>query len=810
MSRMEEKIEILAPAGSYDSFVAAINAGADAVYAGGMRFGARAYADNFTSQQLLDAVDYAHLHKKRLYLTVNTLLKDSEMKELYAYLKPLYCQGLDAVIVQDAGVLSFVRAYFPDLEIHASTQMTITNVYGAQYLKEYGVKRVVPARELSLAEIRRIRSETKMDVECFVHGALCYCYSGQCLLSSFIGGRSGNRGQCAQPCRLPYTAKEKKGYLLSLKDICTLELLPEMAEAGINSFKIEGRMKKPEYVAAVTAMYRKYLDMYYEKGKAGYKVDQADLEQLKDIYNRGGFHTGYYKKHNGREMLALDRPNHAGVPAVKILVQKGREVTAEALTDIHRGDILELTKERDNYTFGKEFHKKQKVSFLVPKHTYYKKGTILNRIRNQALLDELDKKYVFSKKQEKIHGLFRLLKGKPAVFILTMKDVCVQAQTEACVQKAQTRPLEREEIEAQLRKTGNTPFEFETLEIEMEEGAFLPMQQIKQIRRDALEQLEKEVCQIYRRKMKVKEVMADTPLAARKKEAQINKENLYPLFSVLVESKEQLLALEEFFKGEAQRQEKSRLFRVYLDVGISGGLMPSKEIRAVCENLQCKNIEVFYALPHIFREEAAVRLKEAYSEFYAAGMDGVLVRNYEEIQFLKEQRFDKQVILDHNLYVFNQSGKHFFQAQGLREFTAPLELNAKELAQLGIENAELIIYGHLPVMISAQCITKTVQKCRGESGICMLTDRYQNQFPVKNYCSLCYNVMYNTSALYLADYTETIEKLAPKSVRLQFTVERKEQTLEILKQADLHLAGKRTADTSQSAYTRGHFKRGII
>lgn len=310
--------------------------------------------------------------------------------------------------------------------------------------------------------------------------------------------------------------------------------------------------------------------------------------------------------------------------------------------------------------------------------------------------------------------------------------------------------------------------------------------------------------------MKVKEAMADTPLTVREKEEQINKENLYPLLSVLVESEEQLLAVEEFFKGEAQRQEKIRLFRVYLDVGVSGGLMPSKEIRAVCENLQRKNIEVFYALPHIFREEAAVRLKEAYSEFYAAGMDGVLVRNYEEIQFLKEQRFDKQIILDHNLYVFNQSGKHFFQAQGLREFTAPLELNAKELAQLGIENAELIIYGHLPVMISAQCITKTVQKCRGESGICMLTDRYQNQFPVKNYCSLCYNVMYNTSALYLADYTETIEKLAPKSVRLQFTVERKEQTLEILKQADLHLAGKRTADTSQSVYTRGHFKRGII
>ncbi len=267
-----KKIEILAPAGSYGSFMAAVTAGADAVYAGGPRFGARAFADNFTEEQLLSAIDYAHLHGRKFYLTVNTLLKDAELEELHEYLEPLYRQGLDAVIVQDIGVLSFVREHFPGMDIHASTQMTVTNTEGALFLKEQGAVRVVPARELALEEVYDIVEQTGLEMECFVHGALCYCYSGQCLLSSLIGGRSGNRGQCAQPCRLPYTVNGKKEYTLSLKDICTLELIPELVDAGIDSFKIEGRMKKPEYVALVTAMYRKYTDMYLQKGREGFAV----------------------------------------------------------------------------------------------------------------------------------------------------------------------------------------------------------------------------------------------------------------------------------------------------------------------------------------------------------------------------------------------------------------------------------------------------------------------------------------------------------------------------------------------------------
>ena len=293
---MTKRVEILSPAGSYDSLKAAIAAGADAVYVGGSRFGARAYANNLQEDQLLEAIDYVHLHGKKIYLTINTLLKDRELRqELYAYLLPYYKQGIDAVIVQDIGVLQYVREQFPDLPIHASTQMTITNVLGAKFLEDLGVERVVTARELQLSEIAEISKNSKLEIESFVHGALCYCYSGQCLYSSLIGGRSGNRGQCAQPCRLPYKLKGEKEnqYVLSLKDICTLDYIPELVEAGIYSFKIEGRMKKPEYVALVTAMYRKYVDLYLDKGKDAFHVEAKDREMLMDLYNRGGFHGGY-------------------------------------------------------------------------------------------------------------------------------------------------------------------------------------------------------------------------------------------------------------------------------------------------------------------------------------------------------------------------------------------------------------------------------------------------------------------------------------------------------------------------------------
>ena len=300
--RNENKAELLAPAGSVAAMKAVIAAGADAVYIGGTRFGARAYAENPEEADLLEAIDYAHLRGVKVYMTVNTLLKEEELKELPGYLAPFYERGLDAVLVQDFGVLSVIREHFPLMPIHASTQMTVTGPYSARLLKRFGVTRVVPARELSLAELRRIREESGLEVEAFVHGALCVCYSGRCLMSSMLGGRSGNRGRCAQPCRLAYEGPGgARGDLISPKDLCTIDHVGDMLRAGIASFKIEGRMKQPEYAAGVVSIYRKYMD-------APGPVSREDRRTLMTLYNRDGFTDGYLRRHNGREMMAFKRP----------------------------------------------------------------------------------------------------------------------------------------------------------------------------------------------------------------------------------------------------------------------------------------------------------------------------------------------------------------------------------------------------------------------------------------------------------------------------------------------------------------------
>ena len=305
------EFELLAPAGSFEILKAVVEAGADAVYVGGSQFGARAYANNFTQEELLEAIDYVHLRGKKLFLTVNTLFKNHEINDsLYEYLLPYYKRGLDAVIVQDFGVISYIKEHFPELPIHTSTQMTITGVEGAKLLKNLGVERVVLARELSIAEMKQIREEAEVELEAFIHGALCYSYSGQCLFSSMLGGRSGNRGRCAQPCRLPYAVLDEKkkeykkeSYVLSLKDLCGIEYLKQLKEAGVYSLKIEGRMKQASYAAGVVSFYRKYIDL--EK-----QVSKEDMQHLYELGNRCGFTSEYFIKHNDKSMITFKKPSY--------------------------------------------------------------------------------------------------------------------------------------------------------------------------------------------------------------------------------------------------------------------------------------------------------------------------------------------------------------------------------------------------------------------------------------------------------------------------------------------------------------------
>ena len=803
---MKDRVEILAPAGSMECLKAAVAAGADAVYTGGALFGARAYAHNLTEEELLEAIDYVHLHGRRLYLTVNTLIKDREMeKQMYDYLLPYYRQGLDAVIVQDIGLFRFIRKHFPDLPIHASTQMTLTGVDGAKFLEKEGAQRIVTSRELSMAEVKKIADATELEIESFVHGALCYCYSGQCLFSSFIGGRSGNRGQCAQPCRLLYRTPEAKRpqYLLSLKDICTLELIPEMIESGIYSFKIEGRMKKPEYAAAVAFQYRKYADLYlkyYEECPAEedpavyamkkYRVREEDRQMLLDLYNRGGFHTGYYHTQNGREMVSLNRPNHAGVPAVKVLAKKGRTVTAKALTDLYPQDIIELPMRRgrekaDNYTCKDAVRKGMNVQIPVFADTPFKRDEIWMRTRNSTLIDTLREEFVNGKIKERICGTFRLYPQEKATLTVKCRDAEITVAGEKA-QEALSQPMSRERIEKQLRKTGNTEFEFSFLKAEIGEKVFLPMQSLNELRREALETLEKVICEKYRRSGEVKD--------PEEGKTEISmKEEVLSGWTASVRTEEQMEVI----------LEEEAIGRIYVDCTMFPRIWEKDSYVEWITKVHAAGKEIYLVMPYIFRERTRKQYEAAYNRIFGAGWDGILIANYESFAFLKEHGYTGRIMTDYNLYEFNQESRKFWKEKGVFEFTAPVELTERELQDLRVKDGEVIVYGYLPMMISAGCIQKTTRGCLKKSGQTTITDRYRNPFVVKNECDYCYNILYNYVPLYLGDRMEEVYQIGPGRIRLMFTTERQQEVRQIL---SAYFEGK---ELPEGTYTRGHWKRGI-
>ena len=757
---MEKKqAEILAPAGSWASMKAAVAAGADAVYMGGTRFGARAYADNPDEKGLLEAIDYVHLHGRRLYMTVNTLFKESELKELAEYMTPYYNQGLDGVIVQDLGALRIMKENFPGLELHASTQMTITSVYGARMLKDFGCSRVVTSREMSLDEIRRVREEVDVEIESFVHGALCYCYSGQCLMSSLIGGRSGNRGRCAQPCRLPYRVyegqhgqgkpavmnRENEKYVLSLKDLCTLDILPDILEAGVYSLKIEGRMKSPRYTAGVVSIYRKSTDRYLDHGREGYHVEPEDRKMLLDLFDRGGFTSGYYEEHNGRDMVAL--------------------------------------KEKPEFREG-----------------------------NQKLFDYLDRAYVEAELKESVMGHVILETGKPSVMTLSCSGVEVTVNGQA-PEAAQKQPMTEEKVLKQLNKTGNTPFFFEHLSAELKGEMFLPVQALNELRRSGLKALESALLQPYRSGRELAglsgsgevdhQLMPDDTAPARFGQPSAAAQPTSAPFTLTA-------SLEEPWQLEPVLNQKD-VSAVYLD---AAGFGPASW-KDAADRCHAAGRACYLALPHIFRDHALRFFKDSRALLADAGFDGVLVRALEEIQWLEDNRIALPFITDASVYAWNSGTLEELASRNPVAVTMPWELNSREMGpvvqaccQAHIPG-ELVVYGHAPMMVSAQCITRTVKSCTHDRGLLMLKDRTGAMLPVKNHCRFCYNTIYNPSPVSLLGNEDLIRRMGLARIRLQFTVEDAQQTEKVLEAFSASFMGGKTIEPPFKDFTRGHFKRGV-
>ena len=836
-------VEILAPGGSYESIISAMNSGADAIYTGGGMFGARAYADNLNQERLIEIIDTAHLRGKKIYLTVNTLLKQKELQtQLIPYLKPYYEAGLDAVLVQDFGVLSKIREAFPDLPIHASTQMTVLTSEFSKWLKQFGVTRVVPARELSLDELRKIKDEVDIEVETFVHGALCYCYSGQCLMSSMIGGRSGNRGRCAQPCRLPYQFVQdgqnsgrdtkKPAYLLSLNDLCTLDLIPDMVDAGIDSFKIEGRMKGPEYAALVTSLYKKYTMMYLTKGRSGYKVDAADIEALMDLYNRGGFSKGYYQCHNDKSMITFDRSNHKGTRAAKIIKATADTVTFKALEQLHGQDVLEVKEglsNQDTYAWTLKSDIPVNTTFTI-KHDQF-----CYRTKNQSLLEQVRKMSSTEQFKEKIKGNLKIFKDLPAKLILSYGDICVEVEGQV-VQPALNRAMTEDEVRKHMQKTGDTPYVFDTLDVEMDADIFMPVAVLKQLRRDAITLLEARILESFRRTMpentisgcKVTDIVRtanDAQMADKiQKTDKVQVDNVCSdkiLTGVDKSVSDELADIQHMtvlISTQSQFDTALRypeISRIYINDGLSARITKT-QLEMMVAGAHDAGKEIFLALPSMLRHEENDRMLHRL-KLYGEMTDGVLVRSVEGLLLFKETPAKFKRMLDCNVYTWNQSAKLFWKNQQADELTVPEELNFRELSERGCAGDEMIVYGYRPLMTTAQCLTKTTghcQKTQQENTIGWLTDRKDKHMMVERHCEGCYNTIYNSQVLVLLDELDKIRSLDMHSVRLEFTTENQHEMKKVIDAyKNAWLSDGFVTDMQKSGlrmdFTKGHFKRGV-
>lgn len=809
------KPEILAPAGCMEALKAAVSAGADAVYLGGASFGARAYADNFDEQTLIEAIKYCHMYGVKVYLTINTLFRDDEINQLYDYLLPYYRVGLDAVIVQDIGVMRYVHSFFPDLPIHASTQMNITTPYASSLLQDYGVTRIVPARELSNEEIRDLKNiDNPPELEVFVQGALCYCYSGQCLMSSFIGGRSGNRGRCAQPCRLPYKALDDGGnymdtsgeFLLSPKDLCGLDNIGALIEMGVDSFKIEGRMKKPEYVAACVHAYRQVTDAWFD----GYLTDDLISlckDNMASVFNRGGFTNGYYKQHNGKNMMSMLQPGNEGVLIGKIQSFRNNQVEIKLVKDVNPGDLLVVTLsgEEIQLTCNKVGRPSSVISLNCGKIKGMKPGLLVYRVRDNQLESRLSK-YITEDRKIIISGKIILKTGENAV--LYVKHVIANKEYEICsfgnkVESAARQPLTKELVHEKITQLGNTRYIMEDLDIEISDDAFYSMKDLKELRRVAIHKLEEAVCNSY---VRVIERTYNIEAYKDGKDLFVGdmKEMRQEEFPAIeISSCEQLAILKSYKKVKD----------IYIDLQYF-------DITTIMDIVSGDSAYNYWlVLPSVVRKDNISDILWACGDG-ACYFKGLVLRNIDQVAIVNSAKYEGNLVIDYSLYMMNCYSidtvyDWIFSEKNIGNnacqrliFTIPVELNEKEIYAL-LRNQQhnknvsyqMLLYGHQQLMVSTQCILKNTSGCNNINSVTEIRDRFHKKFYAKAICKYCYHLIYNGLPTVLWDVSHDLKKEFCFNTRMHFTIETENQTKQVMED---YCDNRITKDR-----TKGHFSRGV-
>jgi len=760
------KVELLSPVGEWDSLVAAIQNGADAVYFGANEFNARINSKNFDKESLAKAIEYAKLRNVKTHLTLNILIKNNEFKRALELVKYAYEAGIDAVIVQDLGLATKIIEKFPDLDVHSSTQMTIHNLQGVKEVEKLGFKRCVLSRELTLDEIKEICKKTNIEIEVFIHGALCICYSGQCLMSSIIGGRSGNRGKCAGTCRLPYSLlkdnnQKDKGYLLSSKDVCTLDILPELINAGIKSFKIEGRMKSPEYVGIVTSIYRKYIDL--ANSNKPYIVEKEDREALMQIFNRGGFSTGFLKGKLGKEMMYKYKPNHIGIYIGKVLNYNANKGYAKIKLEkeLALGDSISINNDSckiSELMIGNNNIKLADIGKIVTI------GRINGNIRQgdkvyKTVSINLNKniQQISSKENIKREIDCKIVLKEAENIKLTIKDLNSGITIEkvgGLVEKATNKGLTEKRIKDQLAKLGNTIFRLKSAEIIMEDEVITSISNINELRRNAIQELEDKIKETFRRDIKELELN--------------NIENLEKDNELKIS-----LCLNNLENNLNYKNIKN-VDRIYIPLRFFIDAKYKEKIKEICNNFN-----TYLMMPAILKGNYE---KIDLEEILKNNIKGVVISNISQINMFK----GKEIIANYTMNVTNNYTIEELKRSGVSTYIVSPELDKEGVSSLNNNILkEVIVYGRALLMTTEYCAIGTYKNCKGEcnTGKFTLRDRLGLEFPIYTDRINCNNLIYNSKITSIG-----WKELNPDSIRIDIL---DENTEEINNITNIHCNNKR-------------------
>ena len=799
-------VELLAPVGSFEALKAAVQNGANAVYLGGKDFGARASANNFDRDELKEAVKYAHIRGVQVFVTTNTLRKENEIEDFLEYAKFLYDIDVDAIILQDIGMARLIKRELPDFELHASTQMVAHSLEDVKYLESVGFDRVVLAREVTVEEIKYICDNCKADIEVFVHGALCVCYSGQCLMSSMIGNRSGNRGRCAQPCRQRYelidvytgeVVNSNGDYLLSPRDLNAIEEIDKVIDAGVHSLKIEGRMKRPEYVATVIDGYRKTIDEYLATNKMN--VSDETINDLYTIFNRK-FTKGLLLGDVGADMMNSQLPNNQGlyVGTVVDYNKKAKRLKIKLANTLKKGDGINLgggtigriIKNGNIETIG---YKGETIELDFVGEA--RKGQIVFKTSDSELMDRVQATFTQDKEFVKniIDAKITIKLGQKP--ILTLKDRHSNEATiegDKIVEEAMKVALSKEKVETQLRKLGNTPYELDLLEIELDDNVSLPISLLNQMRRDCIELLDKERVSIKNRKYKNKIVKYKPVLYNRNKQQEI---------SVKVKNLEQLESALE-----------CGVDRIYYE--------DTNTIDKAMSLAMKYNKKVIYSAPRIIRNKEYNHLAKANN----AGVESVQVGNYGSIDYFK----DKKLNIDYYLNAFNSETINYYKEIGADTLCISQELNIneiKETIKYTDINIESVVYGYTPLMITEYCPMgvivrdckkdKRVAKCK--ESIYALRNSKGDEFRVSQDI-FCRSTIYNSNVTCMLDNLYELHEIGINVLRLDFTLEDKDTVKEVIEAYQEVLSNDYKLGTKaiklynkldEKGTTAGHYYKGV-